>query len=202
MLVEQVETESIWPPIAIDRAGQDGRTGVVGGKGAFRFVRHGDLVRFGCVLQFAADLALGAEAPENDFGFIDEKAVGLVGLQAGRVPNGAVDIDSGVAESAHEVVMVITNACFVKGWSTGGLDAADDFGSDEGVEVVEDGLSGEGGEDFGRFFDNGVGVEVGAGLIQRLEDGEAGLGQTQASLAEANLKAFGTHSPSISHYLD
>jgi len=91
-------------------------------------------------------LAVGAEAPKNNFGFVNHKAVVGDGFQARRLPGRAVNVYRGVALPADEVMVVVADAVLVEGRTTRGFDSADESGGDERVEVVVHGLAGKGSE--------------------------------------------------------
>ena len=52
-------------------------------------------------------MAVGAQAPEGDFGLINGVAKAGRGLQAGCRPRGAIHLDDPAAAPAYEVVMVV-----------------------------------------------------------------------------------------------
>lgn len=62
------------------------------------------------------NLARGAPAPVDDFGFIDEESVVVGCLKARRVPDGTIDINHLATATTHQMVMVVVDAVLVAGW--------------------------------------------------------------------------------------
>lgn len=84
----------------------------------------------------------------------------LVGRKTGRVADRAVDIDGRVALAANEVVMVVADARFIERGATRRFDAAEDTGSDKGVQIIKNGLPRKAGEAVPRRSGDEVGVLV------------------------------------------
>lgn len=71
-------------------------------------------------------LALRAQAPVDDFGFVDLKAVMGLSLEAGGVANCAANVFGVPAGAADEVMMIVADAIFVARCGICRLDTADD----------------------------------------------------------------------------
>src|SRR5271170_2432283 len=67
---------------------------------------------------------VGAQAPVDDLGLVDRKAVVVGSGQAGRLADRAVDVSDGPARTAHDVVVVVPDASLEQGRAPGRLDAA------------------------------------------------------------------------------
>ena len=52
---------------------------------------------------------VGAQAPVDDLGLVDEEAMLVVELEAGPLPHRTVDVDGPVAPAAYEVVVVVAD---------------------------------------------------------------------------------------------
>lgn len=81
-------------------------------------------------------LALRAQAPVRDVGFVDGKAVRLGRVQARTFADGAVDVTDGTARAAQDVVVVVPDAVLVQGGGADRLDASHDAALDEGIQGV------------------------------------------------------------------
>ena len=81
-------------------------------------------------------LALRAQTPVRDVGFVDGKAVRLGCMQAGALTDGAVDVADGTARAAQNVVVVVPDAVLVQGGGADRLDASHDAALDEGIQGV------------------------------------------------------------------
>jgi hypothetical protein len=92
-------------------------------------------------LLWGLGLAIGAEAPVNDFGLLNRETVRLERIHAGSAAFGTVDVVEAPASPADEVV-VIVHPTLVKGRGLGGLDPADEAVGGQGVEGVVNGLPG------------------------------------------------------------
>lgn len=127
-------------------------------------------------------MAVGAGAPEDDFGFIDREAVVMRRLQARGIAHRAVDVDGGVATTADQVVMVISHPSFVKRSPTGRFDPAEDPRGNEGVEIVVNRLSRKRFKSLPSGRHDEFRVLVLALVLNGFEDGQAGAGQAQIGL--------------------
>lgn len=107
-----------------------------------------------------AGLALRAPTPEGDLSFVHGEPVRIGRLEAGRDPDGAVDVTGGAADPADDVVVVVAHSCFVAGRSARRFDASQEAGRGQGVEVVVDRLGGDGSESGADDLGYAVGVEV------------------------------------------
>lgn len=86
---------------------------------------------------------MGAQAPVGDLRFIDDETVVVGGFEARAVAGGAIDIRSVPAFPANDVMVIIADPRLVAGGVSGGLDATDEAGFDQRVQVVIDGLGRE-----------------------------------------------------------
>lgn len=89
-------------------------------------------------------LAVGAEAPVDDLGLVDDEAPVVHHVQAGADTGRAVHVDGAAAASADQVVVVVVDPVLVQGGRSGGLDAPEDTPLSEGAERVVDRLAGDG----------------------------------------------------------
>lgn len=129
-------------------------------------------------------LAGGAEPPINDFGLVDRVAVIGGGVEAGRLSDGAVDIDDLLAPPADEVVMVVAHPRFVERRSTGGFNAADDPDGHQGIEIVVDGLAGQRSEPLSCGGHDEFGIAMPALLLHHVQHGLPGRGEAQTRLVQ------------------
>lgn len=90
--------------------------------------------------------AVGAQAPVDDLGLIDEKAVVVRRGKAGRLADGTVDICDGPAGPADEMMVVVTHTRLVAGDGTGRLDPPHQTRSGQGMQHVVHGLPGNVGQ--------------------------------------------------------
>lgn len=72
------------------------------------------------------NLAIGAEAPIDDFGLVHVETPVVDGRQAWSVAHGTVDIDQTVAAPADEMVVIVTYSVLVPGGRACGLNPTDD----------------------------------------------------------------------------
>lgn len=82
----------------------------------------------------------GADAPVDDFCFIDGKAVTIGSGETGGVTHGAVNIANLATGATDHVVMVVADAPLKSGRRAAWLDAASEPVVAEGAERVVDGL--------------------------------------------------------------
>jgi hypothetical protein len=145
-------------------------------------------------------LALRAQTPIRDVGFVDGKAVRLRRVQAGSLSDGAVDVTDGTARPAHHVVVVVADTIFVEGGGADGLDASHDAALDERIQGVvyrllrnrTDVGAGEAGDVVGRRV---------RGLCHCAQDGEA-LGGDDDSVSTKGIGVGGQHGVSLDTSLD
>ena len=81
-------------------------------------------------------LAARAQAPVDDFGFVDAVAGVVVSLQTGRLTGGALGIHHCPATPTHEMVMVIAGLDLEAGRGARRLDAAQQTGISKSVQHV------------------------------------------------------------------
>lgn len=93
------------------------------------------------VLLLSVLLARRADAPVHNFSLVDDEAMMIGWLKAGRGSHCTVDVDRGVASSADEMMMIVTRSGLIERRASGGLDSANDSGGDKRVEVVVNGLA-------------------------------------------------------------
>jgi aminoglycoside N3'-acetyltransferase len=86
-------------------------------------------------------LTLGADAPVDDFGLVDDKAKGIGRVKAGGMTHRAVNIDGVVTSSTNQMMVVVADSRFVQRGSSGGFDSAEDTGGNQCVQVVVDRLA-------------------------------------------------------------
>ena len=89
-------------------------------------------------------LAVGAVAPVDDLGFVDDEPVVIGGLQARPVPHRAVDVDGDAAAAADEVVVVVVDPVLVASRRARRLDAPDESLLGQDAEGVVDRLARDG----------------------------------------------------------
>lgn len=53
-----------------------------------------------------------AQSPEDDFGFVYQETAGLGRFEARCLTDGAVHVHHRAAGAAHQVMMVVSDACF------------------------------------------------------------------------------------------
>lgn len=126
----------------------------------------------------------GADAPVDDFGFVDNVVVIVCGVKTGSGSDGAVDIDGCGALAANEVVVVVADAGFVERRPSCGLDASENSRGNECVQVVVNRLTREAGLPLPGGVHDELGVSVLAFLIDGFQNGSALRGDAQVSLLE------------------
>src|SRR5688500_10781460 len=134
----------------------------------------------------------GAGAPIGHLGLVDDEALGVGGVEAGAVADGAVDVRDRAAAAADDVVVVVADPELVAGHRPGGLDPAHEPRLGQRTEHVVDGLVGHArllGSDR-RQDAAGVGVRVAAYGAQ---DGETRAGDPQVNAAEQGLELAVVH---------
>jgi len=89
----------------------------------------------------ALHLALRADAPVRDVGFVDLVAAVVGRGKTRRGADGAVDVDEPAAGATDEVVMVVIDAILVAGGRADRLNSSDETLFGEESESVVDGLS-------------------------------------------------------------
>ena len=88
----------------------------------------------------SGNAAIGAMAPEDDFGFVHLVAGGIRWLEAGGVADGTVGVDYAAARPADEVVVIVVCSRLEPSRRTGRLNSTKQAVFDEGVESVVHGL--------------------------------------------------------------
>ena len=83
----------------------------------------------------------GAQAPENDFGFVDDKAVMIQRFQARRHA-GAIRVHDQLALTADEMMVIVVYSGFIEGRAALRLDLPDQTALYKSREVVIDRLLG------------------------------------------------------------
>src|SRR6516165_8645802 len=86
--------------------------------------------------------ALGASTPVDDLGLADLVARVVGGGQAGGVADRAVDVGDGTARPAEDVVVVVSDPCFVSCHGPHRLDAPHQARGGQHPQYVIDGLVG------------------------------------------------------------
>lgn len=145
-------------------------------------------------------MARRADAPVHDLGFVDDKAVVLVGLKTGCRAHGAVDVDRDEALTTDQMVMVVTNTRFVKGGATGGLDSANDPGGRERVEIVVNGLARKASQPFSSRLDDELRVLMLAFVLDDFQHGQARRRQAEVGGFQ-EVFDLGSHLLRLPHYL-
>ena len=126
---------------------------------------------------------MGADTPKGDLCLLDGEAVRRVGVEAGGRPLGAVDICRGATRAAYEVVVVVANPSLIARRVAGQFDAPHHAGTREGVQGVVHGLGGQCSQPGARAGRDCLGIKVRT-LLERCEDGQAGLGDAQTVRAQ------------------
>jgi hypothetical protein len=70
-------------------------------------------------------LALGTQAPKDDFGLLDNKSMIGGGFQAGGMTYGTVHIGRHTAAAADDVMVIVSHPCLIASRMTRRLDAPD-----------------------------------------------------------------------------
>src|SRR5665648_76184 len=112
-----------------------------------------------------------ADAPEDDFSFVNLVARSVRRCDARPLLDVAVDVSDLTAGPAHQVVVVVTDAAFVPHRAACQLEPPEQSGRGEGVEHVIRGLNGNGTNSFAHSSSDLIGGEV-ALLGQYLEHGD------------------------------
>lgn len=119
-------------------------------------------------------LAVGADAPVDDFRFINDEAVVLGRLKAGARSSGTVNIQDRMALAADQMVMIVCHPSFVEGWPSGRLYPPDEVCLDESVQIIVDSLTTERREPCASGRDNELRVSVLALLLHRFQHRDPG----------------------------
>ncbi len=126
-------------------------------------------------------LALGTQAPENDLRLLNDKSMVGGGLQAGGCADRAVHVGGQAATAADKVMVVVSHPRLKAGRMAGRLNASDEAGLLQGVEIVVYGLGGERAEPLTGGVCNGFRIPMLSLAQDRPEDGEPGRGHPQTS---------------------
>ena len=128
-------------------------------------------------------LTLGTQAPKNHFRLLDDKSMIGGWLQTGSRTNGAVHIGSQTATAADNVMVVVSHPRLIARRMAGRLDASYEASLFQDVQIVIDGLGGEGADPLARGVCNGFHVSMLSLAQDRYKDSESGRGYPQAGPA-------------------
>jgi hypothetical protein len=150
------------------------------GLGVHGFSRYG-ITHCGWLQQGAA---AGTDAPIDDVRLVDQVSGVAHRVQAGSVPDRAVDVRDLPALSADEVMVVVAHARLVPGGASRGLYAAEEPSALQRVQRVIDGLQGHLAYAIAHTAMDGVHVEV-VTLPYGPHDGQPGRGHSQSRPTES-----------------
>src|SRR6202044_1547647 len=119
-------------------------------------------------------LALGTQAPKNNFCLLDDKSMIGGWLQTGCRANGAVHIGCQTATAADNVMGVVPHPRLIAGRMARGLDASDEASLLQDVQIVVDRLGGERAEPLAGSVCNGFRIPMLSFALNGSEDGETG----------------------------
>ena len=139
-----------------------------------------------CGLSFL--LTLGTQAPKNDFRLLDDKSMIGGWLQTGSRADRAVHIGGQTAAAADDVMVVVSHPRLIASRMAGRLDASDEAGLLQDVQVVVHGLGGERAEPLAGSVRNGFRIPMLSLAQDRHEYGETGRGHPQTGPAKGFVK--------------
>jgi hypothetical protein len=105
-------------------------------------------------------LTLWTQAPKNDLRLLDYESMIGGRFEAGSSADGAVDIGGQAAVAADDVVVIVPHPRFVSSGVAGGLDAPNEAGDLQRMEIVVHGLSGKGAEPLASRVGNSFGIAM------------------------------------------
>jgi hypothetical protein len=150
-------------------------------------------------LRMSLLLTLGTQTPENHLRLLDDKSMIGGWVQTGSRANCAVHIGSQTAAATDNVMVVVSHPRLIASRMAGRLDASDEAGLFQDVEIVVHGLGRERAEALAGGVCNGFRIPMLSLAQDRHEDGESGCGHPQTGPAKGFVKGgfVGRH---INHY--